>query len=132
MARHSSETRGTTLRRKTSMFEAAVQNISEGLCMFDKERKLVICNDRYAEIYKLPPELTKPGASHYDIVEYRLQHGMEPLGVQPFLAHHEHLMREHKPDRIIVTLANERTISIRHQPLPDGGWVATHSDITNE
>jgi PAS domain-containing protein len=38
-------------------FEAAVRTISEGLCMFDASQNLVICNDRYASIYDLPPEL---------------------------------------------------------------------------
>ena len=115
-----------------SNFEAAVQNISEGLCLFDAERNLVICNQRYIDIYKLPPELTRPGARHADIVKYRLEHGMEPIGRQEFLAQHEELLRDRKADQVIVTLGNGRTIAIRHQPLADGGWVATHSDITDE
>jgi PAS domain-containing protein len=41
-------------RRHMIRFEAAVRNISEGLCMFDAESKLVICNERYASIYGLP------------------------------------------------------------------------------
>jgi diguanylate cyclase (GGDEF)-like protein len=115
-----------------SIFEAAVQNISEGLCLFDADRNLVICNQRYIDIYKLPPELTRPGASHADIVKYRLEHGMEPTGRQEFLVQHEELLRDRKADQVFVTLGNGRTIAIRHRPLADGGWVATHSDITDE
>ena len=129
----SAEIVAPTLRRQEmSIFEAAVQSISEGLCLFDVERKLVICNQRYIDIYKLPPQLTRPGSKHADIVKYRLEHGMEPTGRQEFLAHHEELLRDRRAEQIIVTLGNGRTISIHHQPLADGGWVATHSDITDE
>jgi diguanylate cyclase (GGDEF)-like protein len=113
-------------------FEAAVRNISEGLCMFDAERKLVICNERYASIYKLPPELTKPGVPHDSIVKYRLERGMQPLGAEGFMARHEELLREGKEAVVTVTLGNGRIIEIRHQPMVDGGWVATHRDVTEE
>ena len=69
-------------RRNGIRLEAAVGNISEGLCMFDAESNLVICNERYASIYGLPPELTKPGTTHARICEYRLAHGMQPIGAE--------------------------------------------------
>jgi len=119
-------------RRNLIRFEAAVRNISEGLCMFDAESKLVICNERYASIYGLPSELTKPGAAHASIVEYRLEHGMQPVGTESFLLRHEELLREGAAGVITVRLGNGRVISIRHQPIADGGWVATHHDITEE
>ena len=112
--------------------EAAIRNISEGICMFDAERNLVICNERYAKIYNLPPELTEPGASHASICKYRLDHGMQPVGTEVFLDRHEELFREGKAGVITVTLGNGRIIAIHHQPTADGGWVATHRDITEE
>jgi diguanylate cyclase (GGDEF)-like protein len=118
-------------RREMSMFEA-VQGISEGLCVFDADRRLVICNQRYVEIYKLPRELARRGAAHADIVKYRLEHGMEPRGTEGFLAQHEALLRDGKPGYITVTLGNGRIIAIHHQPSSDGGWVATHRDISDE
>jgi diguanylate cyclase (GGDEF)-like protein len=120
------------LNRHKLRFEAAVRNISEGLCMFDAGGKLVICNERYASIYELPPELTKPGAVHADIVKYRLEHGMQPVGTEGFQARHEELLREEKAGVVTVTLGNGRVISIRHQPMADGGWVSTHQDVTDE
>jgi diguanylate cyclase (GGDEF)-like protein len=119
-------------RRNMIRFEAAVRNISEGLCMFDAESNLVICNERYASIYGLPPELTKPGTAHARIVEYRLAHGMQPVGAEGYLAQHEELLREGAAGVIPVRLGNGRVISIRHQPIADGGWVATHHDITDQ
>ena len=40
--------------------------------MFDAEKRLVVCNDRYAELYRLPPELVNPGTSHRDIIRHRV------------------------------------------------------------
>jgi len=119
-------------RRNMIRFEAAVRNISEGLCMFDAESKLVICNERYASIYGLPPELTNPGTAHAQICEYRLAHGVQPVGTEAFLVQHEELLREGSAGVITVRLGNGRVISIRHQPIVDGGWVATHHDVTDE
>ena len=112
--------------------EAALRNISEGLCIFDADRKLVICNERYAAIYELPPELTKPGASHADITQYRLERGLQPVGAENFLTRHDELVKKGESAIIAVKLGNGRTIRIRHQAMKHGGWVSTHQDITAE
>jgi len=113
--------------------EAAVSNMAEGLCMFDGERRLVISNRHYAEIYGLPPELVLPGTPHADIVAYRLAHGMEPFEPgNDFQKRHEVLINGMKPASEIVQLKNGRIIRIAHQSLPIGGWVATHLDITEQ
>jgi PAS domain-containing protein len=114
-------------------FEAAIDNIAEGLSMFDANEDLVVCNDRYASMYELPEELTRPGTPHRSIVAYRLEHGMRPaFGAEGFLDRHYALMAEKKPGVETVTLRSGRIIRIRHQPMKDGGWVATHQDITAE
>jgi len=113
--------------------EAAVKNMAEGLCMFDAERRLVISNEHYASIYGLPPELTKAGTPHAEIVAYRLAHGMEPFEPgNDFQKRHEALIRQMKPASEIVQLKNGRIIRMAHQSLPIGGWVATHLDITEQ
>jgi diguanylate cyclase (GGDEF)-like protein len=113
--------------------EAAVSHMTEGLCMFDAERRLVISNRHYAEIYALPPEMTRPGTPHAEIVAYRLAHGMEPFDPgNDFQKRHEELIKQLKPASEIVQLRNGRIIRIAHQSLPIGGWVATHLDITEQ
>jgi diguanylate cyclase (GGDEF)-like protein len=133
MGRTSSAAKTATPRTRQKLrFEAAVRNISEGLCMFDGRRRLVMCNERYAAIYGLPPELTKPGTSHARISKYRLDRGMQPIGAEGFLERHEELMHEAKAAVLTVTLKTGRVISIHHQPMADGGWVSTHYDITEQ
>src|SRR3569833_544534 len=113
--------------------DAAVSHMAEGLCMFDAERRLVVSNQQYADIYGLPPELVEPGTPHAEIVAYRLAHGMEPFEQgADFQTRHEAHIKEMKPVSEIVQLKNGRIIRIAHQSLPIGGWVATHLDITEQ
>ena len=57
-------------------FNAALNNMSQGLCMFDSDKRLVVCNDRYARLYSLPPDLLAPGTSHEEIIKHRLTSGI--------------------------------------------------------
>ena len=94
-------------RRNMIRFEAAVRNISEGLCMFDAESKLVICNERYASIYGLPSELTKPGAAHASIVP-GLVEDLAELGNGGLVEGVEHLrpVERHVGDRSLFFVEN--------------------------
>ena len=113
--------------------DAAVSHMAEGLCMFDGERRLVVSNQKYADIYGLPPELVEPGTPHAEIVAYRVAHGMEPFEQgADFQKRHEELIKQMKPASENVQLKNGRIIRIAHQSLPIGGWVATHLDITDQ
>src|SRR5262249_3515701 len=59
------------LRRQNRHLLTALNNMSEGLCLFDASARLILCNDRYMEMYGLSPELTKPGCSLRDLLEQR-------------------------------------------------------------
>src|SRR4028118_282216 len=60
------------------MFDMAINNMSQGLCFFDGEQRLIVCNTRYAEMYGLPPECTRPGTTLRQIVEARFAVGSCP------------------------------------------------------
>ena len=57
-------------------FNAALNNMSQGLCMFDSDKRLVVCNERYARLYSLPPELLEAGTSHEAIIKHRIASGI--------------------------------------------------------
>ena len=57
-----------SLEQTNLRFSAALENMTHGLCMFDVGQALLVCNQRYAELYRLPPELLKigtPQRSHH-------------------------------------------------------------------
>ena len=111
-------------------FEAALQNMSQGLAMFDRDRKLVICNERFAQLYDLPPELVTPGTGVEDILSYRVASGnICPERADFVQSRMEHVLKGESSDSI-VELTDGRLVAVGHRPMADGGWVSTHEDVT--
>jgi len=124
-------------RAEQSMrFNAALENMTHGLCMFDKDKRLVVCNERYAKMYDVPEELTVPGTPFDAILDYRYKHGYLKGGnVAAALEKQLNVLSALKPEQKTTRVdehQNGRLVRITRQPLPDGGWVATHDDITEQ
>ncbi|GHA23937.1 hypothetical protein GCM10007989_19460 [Devosia pacifica] len=112
--------------------DAAVNNIGQGLCMFDRHGHLVICNRPYARIYNLPEPLLKPGTPLHDILGYLFETGMFTGGTrEEYLAWREDVIHQGEYGKAVHEL-NGRTVIMQHHPMPDGGWVSTHEDITEQ
>jgi diguanylate cyclase (GGDEF)-like protein len=127
------EDREAALQHEKLRLEAAVNNMTQGLCMFDADRRLVICNVNYAAIYGLPPELMRPGTPLADILAWRYEHGIHPAGSrQTYFDRRIEFIERGKSAVDVVELQDGRVISVIHQPMSDGGWVATHQDITEQ
>jgi diguanylate cyclase (GGDEF)-like protein len=121
------------IEQQNRRFDVALRNMSQGLCMFDTEQRLVIANDRYAEMYNLTPEEVKPGTTFRQVLERRIAVGAY-VGSAPEEYINERLaaVREREASTKVQTLADGRIIAISHQPMADGGWVATHQDMTEQ
>ena len=127
--------RREVIRRREAerRFDAAINNMSQGLCLFDRDRKLVVSNKRYADIYNLPPELLKPGTRLEEILDHRIRHGNHPLqGVEAYIRRRIELVTNDRQDSDSVELQDGRTIFVMHHPMADGGWVSTHDDVTEQ
>ena len=125
--------RGRDLEQQNLRLDAAVNNISQGLCMFDARGRLVISNARYASVYGLPDELVAPGTLFDDILGYLFDHdGMrseEGEGRDSFIRRRREQIAAGMHTKSILELGG-RTILLQHHPMKDGGWVSTHEDIT--
>jgi len=104
--------------------------------MFDAEKRLVICNEHYANLYRLPSELLKVGTPHEAIIAHRVMNGIL-AGEKSADAVGKKLgaLGQHSSDKIssrIDELADGRLIRVIRQPMEGGGWVATHEDITEQ
>jgi len=122
------------LRLQNLRFDAALANMGEGLCMFDGEKRLVVCNDRYAKLYHLPPELLQVGTPHSAIIAHRVAHGIlkgetDDGAVKQKIAALEQLPSGATSTRI-DELSDGRLICVTRQPTEGGGWVASHQDIS--
>ncbi len=106
-------------------FDVALNNMSQGLCMFDAEQKVVVSNARYGEIYHLGPDQIKPGTTLAQILEYRREKGTN-FGVSPEV----YLKQNVKVVKEIQELADGRVVAIARHMMLNGGWLTTHEDIT--
>ena len=117
------------LKAQNLQFDTALANMSQGLSMFDRDQRLLVCNNQYAELYGLHSDLTRPGTSLKSILQYRVSAGLcDEDHVRVRLA----VAAGNAPDTGIVEMGDGRAIMIKHQPMPDGGYVATHEDITEQ
>jgi diguanylate cyclase (GGDEF)-like protein len=121
------------LRVRNLQFDTAINNMSQGLCFFDAGHRLIVCNDRYVDMYDLPRDRVGPGTALAEIVDMRFEAGSFPAMTRDEYLHwRTNVAVSHEPTDSIVELQNGRTFKIRHRPMPDGGWVATHEDITEQ
>ncbi len=121
------------LRIRNLQFDSAINNMSHGLCFFDPAHRLIVCNDRYVEMYDLPRDRIGPGTSLAEIVDMRFEVGSFPaMSKEEYLHWRAKVAISAEPTDSVVELRNGRTFKIRHRPMPDGGWVATHEDITEQ
>ncbi len=108
--------------------DRAVNNMTQGLLLFDASQQLVICNQRYIEMYGLSAEIVRPGCSFHDIIAHRRATGSFTGDVDQYVAR---VLRDiHLRNSMVVDTSDGRSIQIVNEPLTDGGWVATHEDIT--
>jgi diguanylate cyclase (GGDEF)-like protein len=127
-----SQGREQALRLQNERLSTAVANMSHGLAMFDGQRRLIVANPRYAEIYKLPPELVRPGTPQPDILAYRVKAGTFATGdaAKEIQSRVDNASAGEARDSIIE-LSDGRILATSHRPMADGGWVSVHQDITD-
>ncbi|MEP7206237.1 MAG: EAL domain-containing protein [Casimicrobiaceae bacterium] len=113
------------------LFDAALNNMTQGLAMFDGERRLIVCNALYAQIYGVPPALVRPGTTQVEILRERVRSGVY-AGSDPeaYIASRIRIADTPHDSNSLVELSDGRTIAVAHRAMPGGGWVSTHEDAT--
>ena len=121
------------LETQNFRFDTALNNMIHGLTMFDGANRLVVCNQRYRELYGVPASVTQPGATLDEIIVFRA-YNETPPGKDPEEYKQELLTfsQEDQSNTTIFQLRNGRTISMRRNPMPGGGWVSAHEDVTEQ
>jgi diguanylate cyclase (GGDEF)-like protein/PAS domain S-box-containing protein len=121
------------LKVRNFQFDTAINNMSQGLCFFDADHKLIVCNERFIEMYDIPPGKVGPGTPLTEIVDLRFEAGSFPaMSREEYLRWRTNVAVSNEAKDSIVELMNGKTFKIRHRPMPDLGWVATHEDITEQ
>jgi diguanylate cyclase (GGDEF)-like protein len=117
-------------RDRDQLFETALHNMSQGLCMFDADANLVVCNDRYIEMYGLSRDVVAPGANLRGILLHRKECGNFAGDPDVYVKELMAAIATGDLHTQLIQSGDGRTISIVNRAMAHGGWVATHEDIT--
>ncbi len=119
-----------SLEHTNLLLHTALTNMAHGVCMFDRGHRLVVCNARYGEMYDLTPEQTKPGTTLQSILEGRVAAGISPQDAEQYVQARLTEVAEGNPYYVENELSDGRVYAVNHRPMPGGGWVAIHQDVT--
>jgi diguanylate cyclase (GGDEF)-like protein/PAS domain S-box-containing protein len=110
--------------------DAALDNMSQGLCLYDAENRLKLVNRRYFEIFGLSPEDVRPGMTFREILELSVAEISAGKITSELIAEREDFVSRHAHGTQFQELSQGRVVAMAHQSTMDGGWVATYEDVT--
>jgi diguanylate cyclase (GGDEF)-like protein len=117
------------LAEKSRYLDTAVNNMTQGLLLFDATGRLVICNQRYIDMLGVSPDVARPGVHLRDLILHRKQMGSFIGDVDEYCARFLDLARGEVQD-IILASPDGRSIRLIYKRSPDGCWAATLEDVT--
>jgi diguanylate cyclase (GGDEF)-like protein/PAS domain S-box-containing protein len=117
-------------RAHNILLDTALNNMSQGLCMFDAAARLVVCNRRYIDMYGLSTDVVKPGCTLRDLLRHRIERGTFSGDPDGYSADLQQAIARGQTTKTLVESKDGRIVAVVNQPMEGGGWVATHEDIT--
>jgi diguanylate cyclase (GGDEF)-like protein len=117
-------------RNDEQLLHTVLNNMSQGVLLFDSGLRLVICNQRYIEMYGLSQDKVKPGCTLLDLLNSRAQAGTFSGDPADYVASLVECIAEGKTFSNMTKLSDGRVIALVSKPINGGGWLATHEDIT--
>lgn len=114
-----------------ALLAMTLNNMTQGVVMFDANERLVVCNERYVEMYGLSPDVVKPGLLLLDLIEHRKLAGSLDLDAQAYRAEILASIAQGKWSSRIVETPDGRVVSVVNRRIKGSGfWIGTHDDIT--
>jgi diguanylate cyclase (GGDEF)-like protein/PAS domain S-box-containing protein len=118
------------LSKTNTRFDAALANMPTGLSMFDADGRLMVCNERYIELYGMSGDLVKRGADIYDIVAHRKRTSGLDQDARAYVDDFRTELNRDGKSVKISRLDDGRVMSVTNTAISGGGWIAIHEDIT--
>ena len=125
--------RDFALRTQNMLFTAALNNMSQGLLMVDSERRLIVCNNRFLDIFRITATQPSPGittAALFHSIESG--GGLSPDAVRKIYRNQEDLAASQRSGLFVTIDDDHLALAVSQCPLSDGGWVATYEDVTEQ
>ena len=119
-------------RAQNRSMKSALNHMTQGLCVFDGAARLVFCNDRYIEMYQLSPDLAHLGTPLRELLVHRIAAGTFSGDPDRYVAECLRQVAEGRTETKTIEIKDGRIISLAGKPMAGGGWVATHTDVTEQ
>jgi PAS domain S-box-containing protein len=120
------------LSKQKVQLDTVLENMSQGVIMLDADARMLVCNNRYIEMYGMSPEVVTPGCTLHRLIEHRAEIGMITGDIDDIVRQIMSAIAKSAPSKMLTKLADGRVISVSTQPMAEGGWVATHQDVTDQ
>jgi diguanylate cyclase (GGDEF)-like protein/PAS domain S-box-containing protein len=117
-------------RKEEQLLRTVLNNMTQGVLMFDSDMRLIFCNQRYTEMYGLSPDVATPGCRLRDLLNHRIEIGSFSDDPDDYIERLTEGIAEGKTFNRNVNLPDGRAFSVLSKPIIGGGWLATHEDIT--
>jgi diguanylate cyclase (GGDEF)-like protein len=128
--RRTTQLHAETIATQNRRFDVTLNHMSHGLCMFDADGTLIVRNNRYLEIYRMPPGSLEPGCTLPEVMQSLADAGVVSGDQAQYVADLRSALAQGRSLQSTRELSDGRSVHIFNQPMPGGGWVATHEDVT--
>jgi len=120
------------LATRNRRLSTAINNMSQGLLAFDAQGRIVLVNRRYIDMYRVSPEIVRPGCSLRQLIEHRKDTGLFSGDVESYCRTILDGAAKGVSTHSFVKASDGRMVLAMNEPLPGGGWVSTHEDVTEQ
>jgi methyl-accepting chemotaxis protein len=122
---------GRGKRGRGRLLSIAIDNMTQGVVMFDAAERLVVCNDRFLDMYGLSRDVVKPGCTFLDVINNRKTTGSLDIDVEKYRAEVITEMTQGRTLSRVVETPDGRAISVVNRPIAGQPfWLGTHDDIS--
>src|SRR5262245_45063221 len=123
---------GRRLDESSSFLAIVINNMTQGVILFDAHERILVCNDRYIEMYGLSPDVVKPSCQLLDLINNRITTGSLNIDAEKYRAEILAAVKQGQSMNRIVETPGGRAISVVNRPIKGGQyWIGTHDDITD-
>ncbi len=112
------------------LLDTILNNMSQGVLMFDQAARLIFCNQRYIELYGLAPDVGTPGSTLRDLLKARIAAGSFSGDPDDYTRNLLEVIAQGKSTSAMIRLSDGRVIALVNKPIAGIGWLATHEDVT--
>jgi diguanylate cyclase (GGDEF)-like protein/PAS domain S-box-containing protein len=118
------------MQETSRRLDLALSNMTQGLCLFDQEERLVLVNKRLAEIFGVAAERIATGMTMRTLFEV-IAPATSPENTAEAMYRRHHVLIEAEEASVLTEeFGHGQIISLSHRPIGDGTWVTTFEDIT--